>query len=89
MNNNEAHQQAVNRIIELANHMKDEGISPQIISAALMSASGLYSTFVHAGNDGFLRESGVKKLVVAYERRVNEIQKYKKSTASQQEKTEN
>ncbi len=86
MNNNEAHQQAVNRLIELANQMKDEGINPQVISAALMSASGLYSTFVHAGNEGYLRDSGIKKLVVAYERRVKEIQKYKKSVAPEESK---
>ncbi len=81
MNNNEIHQKAVNDIIALANQMKDDGVQPQIIAAALMSASGLYSTYVHAGNEGFLRDSGVKKLVSAYERRVNEIQNFKKHQA--------
>lgn len=49
------------RFIALANEMKNEGKSQQMVNAALMSASGIYATYTAAGNDGGLNASGVEK----------------------------
>ena len=58
------HDQATHRFIDLANEMKDEGLPTELISAALMSASGVYATYVAAGesNNGVLQASGVNKV---------------------------
>ncbi len=85
MNNNEQHQQAINQFIELANKLKDQGYQPQTVSAGLMTASGLYATYLYAGNEGYLHESGVQKLVRAYEKSVLELQAYKKALVEKDE----
>jgi uncharacterized protein (UPF0333 family) len=71
------------RFIELANTMKGEGKPLQMINAALMSASATYGTYVYAGNEGYLKPSGVKKLVDTYNNQVDNIQKIKKQAAEQ------
>ncbi len=60
--NNDQHQEMLNEFIALANRYKDEGAEPQLIAAAMMSATAVYTTYVHAGNDGYLQESGVEKV---------------------------
>ena len=42
--------------------MKNDGASINFVSTALMRACEVYATYVVAGNDGALRESGVAKL---------------------------
>ena len=77
-------QQLTSRFIELANTMKDEEVSPEMVSAALMSASGFYATYVAAGNDGGLNASGVEKVAEAYKDNLHKIQQYKKDQAANQ-----
>lgn len=67
--------------IELANQQKDRGIDPEIISAALMGASSTYTTFVAAGNEGYLTDTGVDKVVDRYREFVVSIQAGKKAQA--------
>jgi hypothetical protein len=55
-------QEAIQQFIDLANEMKNNGSSVQAVSSALLRACALYSTYVVAGNDGALKESGVTKL---------------------------
>ena len=43
-----------NKFIELANKLREEGQEVQLVSAALMAASGIYATFTAAGNSGAL-----------------------------------
>jgi hypothetical protein len=69
------------RFITLANKMKDEGKPVQMINAALMSASATYGTYIFAGNQGYLKSSGVKKLVDAYSNQVENIQQLKKQAS--------
>ena len=65
------------RFIALANEMKNEGKSQQMVNAALMSASGIYATYTAAGNDGGLNASGVDKVVAVYKANLESVQKLK------------
>jgi len=63
----EAHNRATSAFIELANKLaKEEGQDVKVVSAALMAASGIYATFITAGNKGFLAPSGVDKIAEMY-----------------------
>ena len=68
MNDQEKHQYCTNQFIELANRLKDEKFDPSLVSGALMTASGIYATYLAAGNEGALEPSGVKKVVDVYRR---------------------
>ena len=65
------------RFIALANEMKNEGKSQQMVNAALMSASGIYATYTAAGNDGGLTPPGVDKVVAVYKANLESVQKFK------------
>jgi hypothetical protein len=78
VSDSENHNKCTRRFIELANEMKDEGLNVQLISAALMSASGIYATYVSAGNKGGLQPSGVDKVVMMYRRNLEHIQERKR-----------
>jgi len=75
----ESHDQCTHKFIDLANEMKDQGHDPQLVSAALMAASGIYATFLTAGNTGGLQPSGVDKVVMMYRRNLEHIQERKKA----------
>jgi hypothetical protein len=62
--------------------MKSEGMDIQLVSAALMTASGIYATYTVAGNDGGLEQSGIDKVVGTYRQNLEFIQKRKKEDAS-------
>lgn len=66
--------------IALANQKKDAGHSIEVISAALMSASGTYITYVAAGNEGYLQTSGIDKVTAKYKEILENIQATKKAT---------
>jgi len=70
-------QDAIQAFIDLANEMKNEGVSIQFISTALMRACAVYSTYVVAGNEGALRKSGVEKLKELFAHEVDTIQRAK------------
>ena len=72
------HQYCTNRFIELANQLKDEKVDPALVSGALMTASGIYATFVAAGNNGTLEPTGVDKVVDLYRRTLEHFQRVKK-----------
>jgi len=75
----ESHNECTTKFIDLANELKDQGHNPQVISAALMAASGIYATFITAGNAGGLQPSGVDKVVMMYRRNLEHIQERKKA----------
>ncbi|MGD2129005.1 MAG: DUF3144 domain-containing protein [Lysobacterales bacterium] len=79
MNNEEQHKYCTNKFIELANQLKDEAINPEIVSGAMMTASGVYATFVAAGNNGALEPSGVEKVVGLYRRLLEHHQVVKRT----------
>lgn len=75
----DAHNQATNEFIELANKMVNErGFDRNLVSAAMMAASGVYATFIAAGNQGFLADNGVEKVASMYKNNLVYIQKRKK-----------
>jgi len=74
----ENHDQSTRRFIELANEMMHEGLDRQLVSAALMAASGIFLTFTAAGNAGALNSSGVDKAVSQFRRNLEHIQDLKK-----------
>jgi hypothetical protein len=79
LNNEEQHKYCTNKFIELANQLKDEAINPEIVSGAMMTASGVYATFVAAGNNGALEPSGVEKVVGLYRRLLEHHQVVKRT----------
>ncbi len=79
MSDRESHNQCTHKFIDMANEMKDQGHDPQLVSAALMAASGIYATYITAGNTGGLQPSGVDKVVMMYRRNLEHIQERKKA----------
>ena len=79
MNDQEQHNYCTNKFIELANELKKEKIDPTLVSGALMTASGIYATYVAAGNDGALEAGGVDKVVAVYRRTLEHHQLTKKN----------
>lgn len=79
----EVHLESVNRFIALANEMKDQGININLVSGALMTASGLYASYVAGGNEGGLTESGVEKVSSVYKRELERIQQIKRTASGQ------
>ncbi len=76
---NQSHDQAVNQLIELANQLKDNGTDIRIIAAAMNTAAGIYTTYVEAGNQGFLQPGGVDRVCAAYRKQLEFIQQRKKA----------
>ena len=76
-------QRLTSRFIELGNEMKNEGERAELVSAAMMSASGFYATYVAAGDGGALNASGVEKLTGAYRSSLERVQAYKKQQMTQ------
>ena len=79
MNDRTNHDMATHRFVELANEMKSEVLDTNLISAALMASSGIYATYVAAGNHGALEPSGVDKVVDIYRNNLEHIQKRKRA----------
>jgi hypothetical protein len=77
----EQHQACVERFIDLANSMKNEGIGVDVVSWSLMSASALHAIYSVAGNDGGLTESGIEKIADAYKQNLTKIQELKQRQA--------
>ena len=83
----EYHHECMNRFIELANTLKDEGVGTHVVSAALMSASAVYATYVAVGNVGGLTPSGVDKVVDAYRHQMEQVQAARKAESENAEKS--
>jgi hypothetical protein len=75
----ESHNHCTRKFIDLANELKEQNYDVQLVSAALMSASGIYATYISAGNKGGLQPSGVDKIVMMYRRNLEHIQESKKA----------
>ncbi len=71
------------RFIKLANEIATEGKTEQMVNAALMSASCIYATYVAAGNEGGLNQSGVEKVTEIYRQNLENVQKIKQTSSDQ------
>lgn len=89
MNDRANHHHCTTKFIELANELKTEGFDAQLVSAALMSASGIYATYVAAGNSGALEPSGVEKVANLYRTNLEHIQERKKEEVLAKQQAEN
>ncbi|MGK7295369.1 MAG: hypothetical protein ACNS61_05990 [Candidatus Wenzhouxiangella sp. M2_3B_020] len=75
----EAHNRATGQFIDMANKLaKEEDMDVKVVSAALMAASGIYATFITAGNEGYLATTGVEKIAEMYKNNLGYIQERKK-----------
>ncbi|MDB4049556.1 DUF3144 domain-containing protein [Luminiphilus sp.] len=86
MSVHEEKMQCVNEFIALANAMKDKEISLQMVSSSLMTASALYATYTVAGNEGALKEAGIKKLTELFGLELESVQKAKIAQAEREGK---
>ena len=73
----EQYAECMQRFIDFANTMKDEGIETRLVSAGLMSASAIYGTYAVAGNEGRLNPTGIEKMLAAYRQQLEQVQKAK------------
>lgn len=78
MNDSVNHNRVVGEFIDLANKLQKQDLDPQLISAGLMAASGVYVTFITAGNHGVLKDSGIDKAVEMYTNNLRFIQEQKR-----------
>jgi hypothetical protein len=83
VNDQEKHMYCTNKFIELANELKNEDIDVHLVNGSLMTASGIFATFVAAGNLGALEPSGVEKVVGLYRRTLEHHQASKKGKVPQ------
>lgn len=80
MSDKDNHNHCTHKFIDMANELaKEKDFDPQLVSAALMSACGIYTTFITAGNTGGLQPSGVDKVVMMFRRNLEHIQERKKA----------
>ena len=80
------HDDCMQRFIDLANAMKEEGIPVNVVSWSLMTACGIYSTYSVVGNDGGLNPSGVDKVADAFRQNLLNIQALRRRQQEQQGK---
>ena len=78
--------ECVNEFIALANAMKDKGVSLQMVSSSLMTASALYATYTVAGNDGALKTTGIEKLTELFGSELENVHKAKIAQAEREGK---
>ena len=79
------HDDCMQRFIDLANAMKDEGVPINVVSWALMTSSAIYATYSVTGNAGGLNPSGVDKVADAYKQNLMHIQELRKRGQDEQE----
>jgi len=82
----ENHMYCTNKFIELANELKENGIDIKLVNGALMTASGIYATYIATGNEGALEPPGVDQVVEVYRRTLEHHQSIKKTLLQQSEK---
>ena len=78
--------ECINRFIELANTLTNEGKSKELVSSGLMAACSVYATYAVTGNDGALRESGVEKIAELFKQELAQIQHAKIGQAKREGK---
>jgi len=88
MDSAKKHRHCTNKFVDVANKLQEEGYEKELISAAMMAASGIYVTYVAAGNAGGLEPSGVNKAVTFYRQTLEQVQTSKREQSAN-DSTEN
>jgi hypothetical protein len=73
----EIHRECMQRFIDLANQIKEEGMAPRLVSAGMTTATAVYATYVFAGNDGRLAPAGIEKLTASFREQLEHVQQAK------------
>lgn len=81
------HDECVQRFIDLANALKNEGFPVNVVSWSLMSASAIYATYSIVGNDGGLNPSGIDKMADAFKQNLTGIQALRKQAQQRNTKS--
>lgn len=76
------HSEAAQKFIDLANGLAADGMSMNIVSAALMTASCTYATFTHVGDAGVLTADEVEQFADAYRSQLAYIQDIKRQNGA-------
>ena len=82
-NESDVIQECLDKFIECANTLKDDGIAPKIVSHAMMCASTVYTTYALTGNEGYLSDADQNKVVSVYKQELQRIQSIKKANREQ------
>jgi hypothetical protein len=69
----------IDKFIAVANQLKEEGNDIEIVNASLMLASGTFATYLSAGNEGYLKEDGIRKISEGYKHNLTLLQDIKKA----------
>jgi len=77
------HQELLNRFIDLANTIKEEGNDPHFVSSALMAASAVYATYAAAGNRGYLQDSGIDRVAEIFRQHLVTTRELRKAELGQ------
>lgn len=71
----------VDKFIDVANELSAQGTPHPVISSAFLTACAHYATFVTAGNEGALKESGVSKLTEIFSKELSALQRLRVEAA--------
>ena len=71
------HHDCITRFIDLANELARDGIPNRVVAAGLMTASGIFSTYIVLGNSGRLDDSGVEKITGVYREQLQLVQQHR------------
>ena len=83
----EYHHECMNRFIDLANEIKDEGVAPNVVMSAMMRASALYAMYAAGGNEAGFTPAGIDKVTAAYKLHLEQVVAAKKEQAAQEAKS--
>jgi len=87
-NDGQRHMKLINRFVEIANAMKDEGHPVEMVNHAMMCASSIYASYSVAGNEGFLQDSGIDKVSGMYRDQLVRVREMRQQELKAQGKLE-
>lgn len=82
------HYECMHRFIELANKIKNEGVSNHVVSAGLITASCAFATFTAIGNSGRLNESAINRISEGYRQQLERLQEQREQGDKKREQNE-
>lgn len=79
----QAHYEAMQRFLKLANEMTEEGVPTHIAGASLMTASCVYASFQVKGNKGRLSAEEIESVTKTYRQHLERLQGHREENASE------
>lgn len=81
--NDEFYQESLQRFTQLGNELLQENVPKHAVATALMTASGIFSTYAAFGNSGRLNDQAIDKFSEAYKQQLQNIQQHRQILAEQ------